>query len=92
MTRGLILYVIGGQIGKVLKLDTTTLRKSKGRFARICVQLDPNKPLQRSVLVNGKEKLIEYEGLHLICFHCERYGHHADHCQTSWGREAKPGE
>lgn len=32
------------------------------------------------LLVNGKEKKVEYEGVHLICFSCGRYGHNRDHC------------
>ncbi|KAK7290848.1 hypothetical protein RIF29_05581 [Crotalaria pallida] len=28
----------------------------------------------------GKEYKVEYEGLHLICFHCGRFGHRKDHC------------
>ena len=40
--------------------------KNKGRFARVWVMLDPNKPLLPSLMINGVEKKIEYEGLHLI--------------------------
>lgn len=32
------------------------------------------------MLINRKAKRIQYEGIHLICFHCWRYGHGADHC------------
>lgn len=32
-----ILYVLGSQIGNVLKVDVPTLKKSKGRFARLCI-------------------------------------------------------
>ncbi|XP_028751830.1 uncharacterized protein LOC114711581 [Neltuma alba] len=35
-----ILHVVGSQIGPVLKIDNTTLRKTKGWFARMCIHLD----------------------------------------------------
>ena len=69
-----MLYVVGNQIGQVVKIDNTTLRRTKGRFARICVMLDLTKPLLPSIMINGVEKRIEYEGLHLICFGCGKYG------------------
>lgn len=75
-----ILYVLGSQIGRVLKVDTPTLKRSKGRFARVCVELDLTKPLLPLILVNGKEKRIEYECVHLICFACGRYGHNREKC------------
>ncbi|KAI9116880.1 hypothetical protein K1719_012246 [Acacia pycnantha] len=31
-----VLYAFGCQIGRVLKLDMTTSKRSKGRFARLC--------------------------------------------------------
>jgi len=75
-----ILYVVGNQIGRVLKVDTNTLRQTKGRFARICVEVDLSAPLLLSLMINGKEKKIFYEGLHMICFSCGRYGHNMEHC------------
>ena len=75
-----ILYVVGSQIGKVLKVDSNTLRQSKGRFARICVEVDLNKPLLPAILINGVEKKIVYEGLHMIWFACGRYGHETEKC------------
>ena len=64
----------------MLKVDKNTLNRTKGRFARVCVKLDLNKPLLPSIMINGVEKKIEYEGLHLICFKCGKYGHDNEHC------------
>ena len=75
-----ILCVIGSQIGRVLKVDVPTLKCSKGKFARICIELDLSKPLLPLILINGKEKRVEYEGIHLICFSCGRYGHNRESC------------
>ncbi|XP_028802559.1 uncharacterized protein LOC114757642 [Neltuma alba] len=76
-----LLHVLGCQIGKVIKVDKTTAKQSKGWFARLCVELDLKKPLLPVILVNRKEKKVEYEGIHLICFACGRYGHDKNHCQ-----------
>ncbi|XP_028777961.1 uncharacterized protein LOC114734506 [Neltuma alba] len=77
-----VLYVVGNQIGRVLRVDRNTEHRSKARFARLCVELDLQKPLLPAILINGKEKKIVYEGLHLICFGCGKYGHDQDHCPS----------
>ncbi|XP_028789781.1 uncharacterized protein LOC114745779 [Neltuma alba] len=59
------------------------MSRKKGCFARICVELDLNAPLRPLILVNGKAKRVQYEGIHLICFRCGRYGHNADHCSNT---------
>ncbi|KAI9073484.1 hypothetical protein K1719_044558 [Acacia pycnantha] len=51
-----IFYVVDNQIGRVLKVDTNTIHLSKGRFARLCVELDLRAPLMPSILINNKEK------------------------------------
>ena len=75
-----ILYMVGSQIGRVLKIDSNTLRQSKGRFARLCVEIDLSRPLLPAILINGIEKKVVYEGLHSICFSCGRYGHDMRSC------------
>ncbi|XP_028802579.1 uncharacterized protein LOC114757662 [Neltuma alba] len=75
-----ILHVLGNQVGKVLKVDTATHKRKKGRFARICVELDLSAPLRSMVLINGEVHRIQYEGIHLICFSCGRYSHDKDLC------------
>ncbi|XP_054792525.1 uncharacterized protein LOC129298145 [Prosopis cineraria] len=75
-----ILYVLGSQIDHVLKVETTTIKRKKGRFARLCVKLDLNATLRPIVLINRKEKRIQYESIHLICLKCGRYKHDADNC------------
>lgn len=38
---------IGRAIGSVLRVDSNTAREARGRYARICVQVDLGKPLIR---------------------------------------------
>ncbi|XP_028798885.1 uncharacterized protein LOC114754267 [Neltuma alba] len=78
-----ILFVVGSQIRRVLRVDTNTLHWSKARFTRLCVELDLRSPLVLVILINGKEKKVVYEGLHLICFKCGKYGYDLDHCPSN---------
>lgn len=79
-----ILHVVGSQVESVLKIDENTTRRTKGRFARIRVQLDLKKPLQPCVLINRKEKKVEYEGLHWICFNYGKYGNERTKLTRRW--------
>ncbi|XP_029153388.1 uncharacterized protein [Arachis hypogaea] len=69
------LGTVGDQIGKTLKVDMNTANQSRGKFARLCVEIDLNKPLDAKYLVNGQNYFIEYEGLHMVCFNCGKFGH-----------------
>ena len=42
---------IGQAIGPVLRIDTHTASKSRGRFARICVQVNLDNPLIRTIMI-----------------------------------------
>lgn len=77
-----ILHSMGDTIGKTVKVDATTVDASRGRYVRVCVKVDLNAPLVPMVLVLGSPQRVEYEGLHLICFECGRYGHKQDECSS----------
>ena len=49
------LHRIGKLIGNVLRVDTHMAFEMRGRFARLCVQVDVNKPLATAILI-GKFK------------------------------------
>src|ERR1044072_7451068 len=66
---------VGSKIGKMLKVDQLTSIHSRGKFARICVQIDLKKKFVPTVKVMGKVLNLEYEGLHQICFNCGNCGH-----------------
>lgn len=56
-------------------MDPNTSYATRGKFARVCVEIDLNKPLVPKIYVGGNWQTIEYEGLNLICFKCG----HVDH-------------
>ncbi|XP_019180087.1 PREDICTED: uncharacterized protein LOC109175269 [Ipomoea nil] len=71
---------IGKTVGRPIKIDTATHLASKGKFARLCVEIDISKPLLSKFVLNFMEWTIEYEGIHLICFNCGCYGHRSENC------------
>ncbi|CAN1123637.1 hypothetical protein LINPERHAP2_LOCUS1953 [Linum perenne] len=75
-----VLTIIGNKIGKIVRLDHTTLEGSRGNFARICVEVELSKPLLSKYRLRRRVRRIEYEGLHTICYSCGCYGHAQDAC------------
>ncbi len=71
---------IGSGLGPVLRVDFNTAAGTRGRFARICVQIDLDKPLARTVRVGKTRLAVVYEGIGLLCFHCGRIGHRSKLC------------
>ncbi|XP_061336788.1 uncharacterized protein LOC133283879 [Gastrolobium bilobum] len=82
---------IGDLFGKTLKIDRNSIRKSdagdgvvteRAKFARICVEVDLSKGFLSKFNLINKVYTVGYEGLHMICFACGKYGHRRDTC--SW--------
>lgn len=48
--------------------------------------VDLDKPLVPFFVRDGKQFNIEYEGIHMVCFNCGKFGHGKDQCPVS--REA----
>ena len=75
-----VLSQIGNSVGKILRIDTYTANEARGRFARLCVQVDVDKPLVTTVLLGGIHQAVNYEGIHKLCFSCGRIGHRKEAC------------
>ncbi|CAL2231442.1 unnamed protein product [Prunus armeniaca] len=71
---------IGNLVGKLLKIDSLTTSQNRGKFARLCVELDLTKPLEAFVQINQHWYNIEYEGLLEICYMCGKYGQKREVC------------
>ena len=54
---------ISKSIGNVLRVDSHTAMETRDRYARICVQVDVDKPLPTTVLIGKCKQTICYEGL-----------------------------
>ena len=74
------LLQIGKAIGNVLRVDTHTAFESRGRFARLCIQVDVKKPLVMAILIGKREQPVCYEGIHKLCFERGRIGHRKELC------------
>ena len=75
-----VLREIGEHVGKVLRIDSHTAMEARGRYARICIQIDINKPLVNSILIGRFEQVVTYEGIQKLCFSCGRIGHKVEAC------------
>ena len=75
-----VLKQIGDVIGKVLRIDAHTALEVRGKYARLCLQVDINKPLINTVLIGRLKQQVVYEGIHKLCFACSRIGHKKDDC------------
>ncbi|KAL8166188.1 hypothetical protein V2J09_007687 [Rumex salicifolius] len=62
-------------IGQPIRVDTRTLNAHRGRFARVCIEVDVERPLKGTIVINESRFLLEYEGLPTICYGCGRFGH-----------------
>ena len=70
-----ILKQIGKSICHVLKINTYTAAETRGRYARLCIQVDIEKPLTTLIILRGWEQSISYKGIHKLCFTCDQIGH-----------------
>ena len=71
---------IGSAIGPVLRIDSHTVNWERGRFARLCVQVNLDKPLVRRIFIGKIEQSVLYEGINALCFSCGRIGHKLEAC------------
>lgn len=71
-------------VDNVIKMDQTTLLRLKGKFARVCVNIDVTEPLPRSLVISYKGKSMKvtliYEDLHEVCALCGSDSHQIDSC------------
>ncbi|XP_050222130.1 uncharacterized protein LOC126672222 [Mercurialis annua] len=70
-----VLRYIGAMVGRVIKIDYCTEAAERGKFARIAVEIDLQKPLVSQFCLDGKVQFVEYECMPIICFECGKFGH-----------------
>ncbi|KAK9944852.1 hypothetical protein M0R45_010398 [Rubus argutus] len=78
---------VGKPLGEVVKINKLTLAQSRGKFCRICVEIDLMKPLLPFVEVEGFAYSVVYEGISMICFNCGCYGHVMANCTLPCSNE-----
>lgn len=75
-----ILQQIGNQLGDLLKVDARTIDNVRGRFSRLCIQVDLDSPLISKVQIGSLTQPVQYEGISSICFECGCIGHKSTFC------------
>ncbi|KAK3205340.1 hypothetical protein Dsin_019386 [Dipteronia sinensis] len=79
-------------LGNTCKVDHIIESQARGRFARICVEIDITKPLKGALSVNDRTIKVEYKSLGLICFICGRIGHSKELCKEGIVEQSKAAE
>ena len=75
-----VLKEIGSAIGPVLRIDSYTATRSCGSYARLCIQIDLDKPLIKSIRIGRLVLQVKYERISSLCFCCGRLGHKQENC------------
>ena len=75
-----VLKQLRESIGKVLRIDSYTAMEARGKYARLCVQIDINKPLVNTILIGRFEQALSYEGIQSLYFSCGRLGNKVEAC------------
>lgn len=70
-----VLKEIGSAIGPVLRIDSYTAIGSRGSYARLCIQIEINKPLITSICIGRMVQQVKYKGISTLCFSCGCFGH-----------------
>lgn len=76
-----VLHAIGDRVGRTIKVDKNTIQRERGKYTRLCVEVNISKPLLAMFTIRENSYKIEYEGLHMLCLLCGKFGHYKDGCQ-----------
>ncbi|CAI0429363.1 unnamed protein product [Linum tenue] len=68
-------------IGKPIRVDRATELGARGKFARVCVEVDLTQPLISQYKIEGITYIIQYEGIDNICTNCGSYGSPTNQCR-----------
>lgn len=78
------LHKIGCVLGKPIKLDSNTASGNRGRYARICIDVDIGNPLVPKIQVGNRIQPVVYELQGAFCYDCP--------CSNKlWKTELNPG-
>ncbi|KAB2600088.1 hypothetical protein D8674_010359 [Pyrus ussuriensis x Pyrus communis] len=66
-----------------ITIDINTNSQSRGKFSRICVEIDLTKPFEAFIQINSVWYNLEYKGMSEVCFKCGRYGHKRETCDLN---------
>ncbi|CAI0462631.1 unnamed protein product [Linum tenue] len=74
---------IGEWLGRPVRVDRATELGARGKYARVCVEVDLTQPLLSQFKIEGVTYLVQYEGLDDLCTCCGTYGKRAGTCHCA---------
>lgn len=74
------LFALASSVGKPSRVDVNTKAMHRGRYARVCVEVDLSQPVATRIWFRDQWIRVEFEGLRMICDHCGCYGHLSRNC------------
>ncbi|KAK4413850.1 hypothetical protein Salat_2797800 [Sesamum alatum] len=77
------LFEIGKLVGRPIKVDYHTGSISRGRYARVCVEIDTSNPLPSSINMGHWNQPLVYELKVDFCHSCGVIGHQKNQCSSS---------
>lgn len=75
-----IIETLAACVGDPLKIDGNTYNTTRGKFARFCVEIQLDVPLELGICVNGVVYQVVYENLPSVCYTCGSAGNHTTSC------------
>ncbi|KAK6144176.1 hypothetical protein DH2020_020996 [Rehmannia glutinosa] len=91
-----VIQTIGGKVGTVLEIDEGEGGNCWGKFARVRVRVEMDKPLKKCVSVQVEQEkeeiiiILVYERLPDFCFACGRIGHILKDCGDGDAKKEPP--
>ena len=76
-----VIMALANRVGRHIRVDFNTQHYTRGKFARVCMEVDLTQPVLGVVGLCGSSYKVEYKGLHIIYSRCWRYGHYTRDCQ-----------
>ncbi|CAN1254120.1 hypothetical protein LINPERPRIM_LOCUS8540 [Linum perenne] len=84
------IFALANKIGAPIRIDRQTALITRGKFARVCVEVNLSKPLIPLIGVEDNWLKVEYEGIPLICLKCSHAGHDSASCTRFMMEEETP--
>lgn len=72
---------IAKRLGKPIKTDYNTATSTRGKYARVFVEVDLSQSLIPAYTIEGKSYNVEYEFIHNLCLNCGKVGHRSELCR-----------
>lgn len=74
------LFKLAQAIGRPIKMDFHTSELTRGRYARVCIEVDTSKRLPPYVRINSFKQEVAYELNAIFCNKCGKIGYFPTRC------------